>query len=206
MTTLEIAPLGDVILEVDEERIRVSSEAMSLASPVFEAMLNRRWVPSGMTSSNPHILPLPEDDLATTIYFCNVFHLRRATIPTSVISKDANRADDDSQDFGSEDVDGEDAEIACLYKLAVFYDKYKCTAALDSQVEVLLAQLGRSLRIDKLDKLLLIAFILDAPMAFSVISWKLLAAEKEPATKLPIFMDHPAMKNHSKVLLGKPMC
>lgn len=55
---------GDVLVEAGSKRILVSSKILSMASSVFDAMLNSRFAEGVATRSaaDPLNLPVPEDD------------------------------------------------------------------------------------------------------------------------------------------------
>lgn len=100
-------PDGDVIFLLGEakEPIRVSSKVMSLASPVFKAMLDPRFVSKPPLFEDPPKIPLPEDDPKTMSWMCSALHHREIGGPIS--------------------------RFACK-KLAILCDKYMCCVALRS--------------------------------------------------------------------------
>ena len=86
-TTPQIAdvdPAGDVILTVgseqcgDQVRLRVSSKILSLASPVFAAMVSPRWSDSAYKASfsDPQHILLPEDTSSPMQWICQILHFR----------------------------------------------------------------------------------------------------------------------------------
>lgn len=118
---MEIAdPNGDVILLVgtgSPVSIRASSTILTLASPVFAAMLGSSfWEGSQLSTrgTEPYELRLPEDDAETAIFFCLVLHYQRKI--------------DDS------------ISLSLFEKLALFCDKYNCASALSSWTNVWLHQ------------------------------------------------------------------
>ncbi|RPB07165.1 hypothetical protein P167DRAFT_609639 [Morchella conica CCBAS932] len=111
--TIEIAPEGDVILEVESPtgtaRFRVLSSVLCLASPVFRVMLGRNSnfkeaCELRNSDSAPYVVPLDESDPGALAVILNVFHLRNDHVPKTV-------------------------SFANLYKLAVICDKYDCATA-----------------------------------------------------------------------------
>ncbi|MCJ1426102.1 hypothetical protein MMC29_004004 [Sticta canariensis] len=103
-------PNGDVILLVgteDPQSIRASSKILSLASPVFAAMLGPNFLEgSKLSTVQPYQLHLPEDDADAIVWLCLVLHYRREI--------------DDRISF------------SLLEKLAFVCDKYDCARALSS--------------------------------------------------------------------------
>ena len=73
---------GDLVLVIGSgenlRSIRVSSKALSLASPVFAAMFNPGRFSEGLalSSSNPPEIYLPEDDPEAVTMFCYLVHFR----------------------------------------------------------------------------------------------------------------------------------
>lgn len=114
---MEIAdPNGDVILLVgtgSPVSIRVSSTILTLASPVFAAMLGSSFLEGRNLSTRgtePYELRLPDDDAETVILFCLVLHYQRKI--------------DDS------------ISLSLFEKLALLCDKYDCANALSSWTKV----------------------------------------------------------------------
>lgn len=78
----ELAPHGDIILQVGSEKgpvksIRVSSQVLSIASPVFARMFGsgfREGFVSSSTSDQPLHLPLPDDNPDAVLLMCHVLH------------------------------------------------------------------------------------------------------------------------------------
>lgn len=63
METTIIDPHGDLILQVDNESLLVSSRVLALVSPVFEAMLKpnfKEGIAFQMGKEEPLTVPLPE--------------------------------------------------------------------------------------------------------------------------------------------------
>ena len=83
--TIDVDPAGDVILTVgsekwdNEARFRVSSKVLSLASPVFAAMVSPKWSDSAnkASSSEPQHISLPEDHPFIMEWICQILHFRK---------------------------------------------------------------------------------------------------------------------------------
>ena len=108
----EPAPRGDLTLQVGSgarglKSIRVSSQVLSIASPVFAQMFISGFHESAVSSSTPDqpfVFPLPEDDPDAVWLMCHVFH------PSGVGDLDVPRR--------------------LLESLALLSDKYDCAVAL----------------------------------------------------------------------------
>lgn len=105
----EIDPSGDLMLEVGDPttsvRVRASSKALALASPVFAAMFSPRFAEGNpVTPGELRSITLPDDDADAMITFCNAVHLRSSKVAV--------------------------AGFASVEKLSVLCDKYDCAEAL----------------------------------------------------------------------------
>lgn len=152
MATTDINPTGDVIVEIGEERVRVSSKVMSLASPVFRAMFNsgfKEGLTAQTTTSFPSAISLSDDDFTAFVYLSKVTHFQKPDL---------------RQEF----------DIAFFEKVAGLYDKFQCTTPISSSVEAPLDKLTRSAPTGDLNRILLVAYLLDAPQLFSTASWSIL--------------------------------
>ncbi|KAK5726159.1 hypothetical protein LTR17_012974 [Elasticomyces elasticus] len=107
---------GDVILVLDDgkKRIKVSAALLSIASPVFKAMLGPHFLEAQVQRSpeNPQDIHLPEDDPEAMETLSKLVHF--------------GTPHDSSVGPGS------------LRKVAVLADKYDCTYAIGLQAESLL--------------------------------------------------------------------
>ncbi|KAK3652909.1 hypothetical protein LTR56_004857 [Elasticomyces elasticus] len=114
---------GDVILVLDDgkKRIKVSAALLSMASPVFKAMLGPHFLEGQVQRSpeNPQNIHLPEDDPEAMVTLSKLVHFD--TPHQSALGP------------GS------------LRKVAVLADKYDCTHAISLQAETLLNRHARSL-------------------------------------------------------------
>jgi hypothetical protein len=143
MSMIIIDPEGDF----DEERLLVSSKVLSLVSPVFAAMFKPQFkegIRSHLTSDEPSIIPLPEDDAKIFILFCKVIHHRSDEIP---------------QQLG----------ISYFGNLAFICNKYQCTGVITNCSILWLQKLIRAVSPEDLNRLLLVAYILNLPESFSII-------------------------------------
>lgn len=104
----EIDSTGDLLLDVSSptstRRIRVSSKALCLASPVFRAMLapSSPFLEAQAIHSNPTApfeMYLEDDDYASLRLLMSVIHLRTRSVPATIT-------------------------VDALYRLAIVCDKY----------------------------------------------------------------------------------
>lgn len=116
---------GDVILLVGTENprsIKASSKILSLASPVFAAMLGPNFLEgSHLSTTDPYQLHLPEDDAEAMIWFCLVLHYRR-------------------------DID-ECISLSLFEKMALLCNKYDCAKALSPWTKVWLHRVHAVLKV-----------------------------------------------------------
>lgn len=178
METVVIDPHGDLVLQVENESLLVSSKVLALVSPVFEAMLKpsfKEGIAFQMGKGEPLPIPLPEDDMEALTIFCKVAHhkFREITQPP-----DPSR----------------------LEKLAYILDKYQCTAAMAAHGALWLQRETEGISPDDLGRLLLFAYVLDLPKEFSNLSALVLNRHEGPFTTLPVLDNHPLIQNN---LLGK---
>ncbi|KIW67461.1 hypothetical protein PV04_06710 [Phialophora macrospora] len=130
MATTDIDAAGDVVVQIGEERVRISSKVMSLASPVFQAMFTsgfKEGMTHQATASNP--ISMPDDDPTAFIYLSRAIHFQGSELPEHV-------------------------DIAFFEKLAGLYDKYQCAASIASYVQAPLEKLTGSASTRNLDKIL----------------------------------------------------
>ncbi|MCJ1345454.1 hypothetical protein MMC31_003661 [Peltigera leucophlebia] len=74
---VEADPIGDVILLLGNGSVgvRASSRVLSLASPVFAAMLGNRWLgDKSLSTTEPATIPLPDDHIGAITRLCRVLH------------------------------------------------------------------------------------------------------------------------------------
>lgn len=92
-TTKIIDDAGDILLVVglegkDQINLKVSSKALSLASPVFKALLSPKYKEGSgsIASDGLRHVSLPEDDPCAMELFCNIVHLRNNQISMTSMS------------------------------------------------------------------------------------------------------------------------
>ncbi|KAK5692546.1 hypothetical protein LTR97_010857 [Elasticomyces elasticus] len=109
---VDVDSAGDVILVCSagsggEKRLRVSSAALGLGSPVFKAMLSVRFREGHELALNFRIdVPLPDDDGEATNILCNVLHHRNKAVLDNWPQTDM------------------------MVKVAILSDKYDCIEAM----------------------------------------------------------------------------
>ncbi|MCJ1361914.1 hypothetical protein MMC16_001015 [Acarospora aff. strigata] len=99
---------GDITLVAGCYRLLVSSKVLTLASPVFRAMLEPGRFREGQTqrnSDNPFTVRLSDDNPESLILLCNLLHYKTIHTPS---------------------------DIGLLSSFAVICDKYGCTPAMSS--------------------------------------------------------------------------
>jgi hypothetical protein len=160
---------GDVLLELPDgargkARLRVSSKALSLASPVLDRMFQSRFregLATARLSPEMPVVTLPEDDVEVMAVLCNVVHHRMEDVPRCL-------------------------SVACLEKMAMAADKYDCVTAL-THSSIVWLQAGLEAYVPKdWIKLVHAAYILDIPTAFARTSWEVIIAKKGPLNKLVV--------------------
>ena len=181
-TTNLIDPDGDVFLEFtnsdgSKSQLLVSSKVLTLASPVFRIMFNSQFKESMSNRSTfqKQSIPLPDDDLEAFTVLCNILHHRNFEVPKELT-------------------------IDSLENLGVICDKYDCTRVLEIWSTIWLKPWIASHRSVNLNKLLLIAFLLNNPYAFSRFSWEIISAHSGQFMVLPGVSDHPLVRYD---ILGK---
>ncbi|KAI7146128.1 hypothetical protein KC343_g14351 [Hortaea werneckii] len=118
---VDIAADGDVILALPQNLyLRVSSNALTLVSPVFKAMLGPRFREGKEPRSSdcPIEIPLPEDDGVAMKHLCLLLHGRT----------------------GDSYCHGDRTFPTQLEALAVLADKYDCVEAIALQAEAMLSR------------------------------------------------------------------
>jgi hypothetical protein len=162
----------------------VSSKVLSLASPVFRAILNGKFKESvdfgeKKAASEQYTLRLEGDDYEATALFCRVTHFKANDItdrPTT----------------------------ACLEKLAYLCDKYQCVGAVKYCGGIWVRDWIADWRMDLSDSEMLIselcqalvfAYVMHLRQEFLDISWILFRCHKGPLSsstaKAGMLVDHP---------------
>jgi hypothetical protein len=162
----------------------VSSKVLSVASPVFKAMLNGRFLEGielskAKTSAEPYLaqLPLPEDDAEAMTLLCKLLHFDIDDIP-------------------------ERPNPQSLENLAFACDKYGCISPLRYSGGTwirnwLLHYENTEPIIDDVCRLFILAYVADLEFEFLEVAWTLLLYHKGPFqgphTQAVIFIDHPLL-------------
>lgn len=168
MSMITIDPNGDIVLELSETRLLVSSKVLTLVSPVFEAMFKSHFKEGlrSRKSEEPSTLPLTEDNAEAAILLCTIIHHRSHEIP-------------------------EKPNTLCLETLAFVCNKYQCTGAIAHHGILWLQKLVRDATQEDLNRLLLFAYVLDLPEPLLNISWEILQLQAGPFVNLPGLTNHP---------------
>jgi len=151
----------------------VSSRVLSLASLVFARMFKSRFkegLGNKTTTVGPVTIPLPEDDEAAFKLLCSVLHFRLSD-PTHT------------------------PDLDLLLSLFISCDKGDFTNAVIPSAELWLQDVNQSTPSANLNKMLLVAFVLDPPHAFRKISWEILVRQFSPFVDLPRLIDHKLAHN-----------
>lgn len=173
-----IDPHGDLILQVENESLLVSSRILALVSPVFEAMLKpnfKEGVAFQMGNGTPLTIPLPEDDMEALTVFCKVIHHRFHEL-------------------------SQPPDPRCLENLAFILDKYQCTGAMAAYGACWLQVETNGISWEGLGQLILFAYVLDLPKEFSRLCAKAIHGQNGRLVILPSLVNHPLIHND---LLGK---
>jgi hypothetical protein len=116
MVNVDIAAEGDVILVLQQTRLRVSSVILSSASPVFKTMFGPNFAEGHgrRSAEEPKEIPCPDDDDAATIRLCRLIHHQYDHRDVSFCAVDATP---ESTTQHAEE----------FLALAILADKYGCT-------------------------------------------------------------------------------
>jgi hypothetical protein len=148
--TAKIDPDGDVLLQVGSSsphaHLLISSKVLSLASPVFAAMLSPPFKEgSSLSSGHGCEILLPEDDPGAMALLCSCLHFRTDQIPTVL-------------------------EFPLLKALAILCDKYDCTKAISAWIVLWLRRWETDTCEEGFEELLFVVYALDCAAAFAEIS------------------------------------
>jgi hypothetical protein len=138
MSTIEIATTdGDVLLVLEETRLRVSSVILSSASLVFKTMLGPNFleVQGNRSAHDPKEIPLLDDDVIVMTRLCRLLHHQRElpnSSPPGVPFSDISTA--------------LIIDARALFDLAVLADKYGCAESIQMAVGYLFFELGSRLK------------------------------------------------------------
>ena len=152
---IEIDPDGDVVFQLpDDCRIRVSSKALSLASPVFKAMFRSNFAEGSKLQLGEPCQVEFDDDVKAMTTLCNILHHRNRNAP------------------------GTHTGLS-LMQLAIITDKYDCLEAVSHYSSLSFINLLKSKIVESdVGSLLLAAFVLDEPIAFQRMSKELVYASR----------------------------
>ncbi|KAL5344008.1 hypothetical protein BJX70DRAFT_393430 [Aspergillus crustosus] len=141
---------GDVLVTCCGTLSRVSSKAISLASPVLRAMFNLGFK-EGLTlvKDGSYVLDLPQDDPEALAVFCHIAYHKSQSL--------ARKLTPDT-----------------LQRLSVFIDKYSCRETFLYQARVWMQQPLGDLSAEDLWKLLQFAYVLEFNGSFENITRELL--------------------------------
>jgi hypothetical protein len=153
--TTIIAKNGDVILQVlkDTEtsvRLLVSSNVLSLASHVFEAMFDGRFAEGqDLSSASPKTIQLTDDNPECMTMLCRLIHLQNSDIPF-------------------------DLELDALIDLAILCDKYDCADSVRPWSKIWVSHLLSDTEKNSCEKLITVSYLLDLPHEFMDASERLI--------------------------------
>ena len=156
---IEIDPEGDVELKLSSgegdkktaTNLIVASKILTLASPVFDKMLNSTFREGiAKTTEGKVTIRLPEDDPEAMTILCRALHHVNRLIPGHL-------------------------DTALLEKIAILCNKYDCTTALTPHAKVwIIYGLDFHPGPCDLDRLLFAAYLLDVPPEFGSVAGELL--------------------------------
>ncbi|KAL0945021.1 uncharacterized protein CTRU02_202908 [Colletotrichum truncatum] len=171
---------GDETLQNDE--LKVSSKVLQLNSPVFKAMLGGKFkegteLAEKSASSAPYELELPDDDVDAMSILCQILH--NVYVPES-------------------------PRPLSLEKLAYICDKYECINALKYcgivWIRDWLSQFDDEVpHMSDFCHLLIFAYVIDLPVEFSEISWRIFLYHEGPfstaSDQVKMLVDHPLLRH-----------
>ncbi|KAF2651682.1 hypothetical protein K491DRAFT_555608, partial [Lophiostoma macrostomum CBS 122681] len=130
-------------------RLRVSSQAMSIASPVFAAMFNGRFSEGqNLSSASPKEVDLPDDDDKLMTWLVKIIHSKTLDMPKSI-------------------------DVQELAQFGVLCDKYDCVEATRPWSKTWVSQVITKPGIANsimAEKLLSATYIFDLPHEFEQIT------------------------------------
>lgn len=189
---IEIDPEGDVQLQLssgeDENRetlvLIVTSKTLTLASPVFNKMLNSSFKEGiAKTTEGKVAIPLPEDDSEAMTIICRALHNMNHLVPEQLSS-------------------------TLLEEIAVLCNKYDCARALMAHGNVWIRNgLDSSPNSNDLDRLLFAACVLDIPAAFARVAWEFVLARVERIVDiqvgLPALFPNQILSKYRKLIVSR---
>ncbi|TGZ82638.1 hypothetical protein EX30DRAFT_193564 [Ascodesmis nigricans] len=84
--TIEIDPRGDVLLQTPTTSFLVASKCLTLASPVFSAMLHGHFLEASSLSTTGSVTISVDDDPEILCIIFNILHYRHRQVPSSLTS------------------------------------------------------------------------------------------------------------------------
>ncbi|ORY07154.1 hypothetical protein BCR34DRAFT_603984 [Clohesyomyces aquaticus] len=157
-----LAKRGDVLLKLgnanDEttSELVVSSNTLSMASPVFDAMFNSGFAEGqNLSSASPRAISLPEDDPFYMTILCNILHFKTSAVPVRL-------------------------ESIQLINFTVLCDKYDCVEAVQTSCRIWIADLTHNADIWNLERLLFSTYLLDLPKEFSLVTRIIIQETADP--------------------------
>ncbi|KAF1939201.1 hypothetical protein EJ02DRAFT_264120 [Clathrospora elynae] len=162
---LVMAKRGDVVIELSKDgkaagTLLVSSQVLSLGSPVFEAMFSGRFAEGQSLSaeSSPRLVPLPDDNPHSMILICKIAHLQTAGLP-------------------------EQLSFTAFADFAVACDKYQCSEAVQAWSKIWATGLMKMPNSLHFEKLLFATYVLDIPLEFGAATL-ILIRDRKPIVNL----------------------
>jgi hypothetical protein len=145
--TETIAERGDVLLKIGEDEqhsssVLVSSVALSMISPVFEAMF--RGKPAGgkaMSADSPHTFLLTDDDAAAIRTIYRIAHFKTAELPVEM-------------------------PVHAFADYAMVCEKYQCSTAVQAWSRVWVMHMLRSAPMWNFEKVIFATYVPDMPEEF----------------------------------------
>jgi hypothetical protein len=190
MPLLEIDRQGDVTLQLTKNSggpedeissILVSSKVLSLASPVFAAMLSPRFR-EGQRSAQGTFdpIPLPDDDAAAMTVLCHIFHFNYSALSAK-------------------------ADLELFKNLALMCDKYDCVMPLSFISEQWLLLWEKTAEKKDLETLLFISYMFDRAERFSTISTRIVKEFSGNLSKLETLRGYDAVPTELLSMFPDPL-
>ena len=143
-------PHGDLLLRIDcndkQVAVHVSSKILSLASPVFKAMLSVKFAEGQGSKDTDWTISLPDNDADAMTIVCHTLHYA--------------------------DTDSDDVDLTLLEKVAEVCDKYNMAKAIRGWSESALLKWRLAVDIDETlyTKLLYVSYVLESQETFWAVS------------------------------------
>jgi hypothetical protein len=167
---------GDLVLELQDRALQVSSKVLRLSSPFFAAMLKSTFKEGTQHcagSNEPSVVPLPDEDPDAFLLYCQIIHFQ--DVPSRPLP-------------------------VTLAQLALLCDKYDISKAVIGWSRVWLQSLAQGdASAEDLSYLLILAYVLDLREAFFMISKAIVLSHVGAFHVLP-FSSNPLIRDG---LVGK---